>query len=280
MKRHLTLVLLAALAVSACGGKQDQAATPEPAAAATAAAPNEAELMAAAEALAKASADPNAMPAADPSAPPPVEAPPPAAPVSGAIPGLKPGADYEVIPNGQPFEPLNGKVEVVEVFNHVCPACAAFQPLVMNWKKTMPADVRFTYVPAPFGGNWDQFVRSYYAAQTMGIAEKAHERVYDAIHLENKLKGERGQDSDADLGAFYAQFGVDAKQFAGNMKSFAVTGKFNKAKQYIVSQGVSSTPTLMVNGKYRVLGRSFEDRFRIVDALIAHERAQSAATAP
>lgn len=281
MKRYLTLALLAALALSACTGKQDEAATPAPAAKpAAATASSDAEVMAAAEAIAKQSADPNA-PAPAPVAPTPaptdVVPPPAAAPADGAIPGLKLGVDYDIIKDGQPFEPLNGKIEVVEVFNYVCPACAAFQPLVVSWKKKMPPDVRFTYVPAAFGGNWDQFVRAYYAAQTMGVAEKAHERVYDAIHLENKLKGERGNDSDAEIGAFYAQFGVDAKQFAGNMKSFAVSGKFNKAKQYIVTQRVGSTPTLMVNGKYMALGQTPQDRFRIVDVLIAHERAQSAA---
>ena len=283
MKRHLTLALLAAFALSAlsaCTGKQDEAAVPAPDAAPTAAGPSEAETMAAAEAAAKASADPNAAPAAtDPAAvPAPTEAAPVAA-ANDAIPGLKLGVDYEIIENGQPFEPLNGKVEVVEVFNYVCPACAAFEPLVVSWKKKLPAGVRFTYVPAAFGGNWDQYVRSFYAAQTMGILEKAHSRTYDAIHLESTLKGERGNDSDTEIAAFYAQFGVDAKQFAGNMKSFAVTGKFNKAKQYIVSQRVNSTPTLMVNGKYGALGRSAEDRFRIVDALIAHELAQTAAPA-
>ena len=116
----------------------------------------------------------------------------------------------------------------------------------------------------------------------MGIAEKAHEKVYDAIHLEGKLKGERGEDSDADIAAFYSQFGVDAKAFAGNMKSFAVTGKFNKAKQYFAAQSIGatpSTPTIFVNGKYRVLGRSAEDRLRVADALIAFERAQAAGAA-
>lgn len=280
MTRHLTLALLAAFALTACNGKQDDAAEPATAAPAAAVA-SEAETMAAAEAAAKASADPTAAPvaAADPATPAPADAAPVAPPVNGAIPGLKLGVDYEIIQNGQPFEPLSGKIEVVEVFNHVCPACAAFQPLVLSWKKKLSPDVRFTYVPAAFGGNWDQYVRSFYAAQTMGIADKAHERVYDAIHLENKLKGERGSDSDAELGAFYAQFGVDAKQFAGNMKSFAVTGKFNKARQYIVSQQVANTPNLMINGKYRVLGQNFDDKFRIADAIIAHERARTAASA-
>lgn len=283
MKKHLMLALLVATLLAACGGDKDAQTTAPATTTASATTPNEAELMAAAEAAAKAAADPNAAPATtDPAAQAPGEQamPAAAAPVAGAIPGLKLGEDYEIIKNGQPFEPLNGQIEVVEVFNHVCPACAAFQPLVLSWKKKLPPDVRFTYVPAAFGGNWDQFVRSYYAAQTMGIAEKAHEKVYDAIHLENKLKGERGNDSDAELGAFYAQFGVDAKQFAGNMKSFAVTGKFNKARQYIVQQQVANTPNVMINGKYRVLGRSFEDRFRVADIIIAHERAQAGAAAP
>ena len=281
MKRHLIPALLAVCMLAACGGDKD-AQTTAPATT-TQATPSEAELMAAAEAAAKAAADPNAAPTTtDPAAQLPGEQtmPAAAAPVAGAIPGLKLGEDYEIISNGQPFEPLNGQIEVVEVFNHVWPACAAFQPLLLSWKKRQPADVRFTYVPAAFGGNWDQFVRSYYAAQTMGIAEKAHEKVYDAIHLENKLKGERGNDSDAELGAFYAQFGVDAKQFAGNMKSFAVTGKFNKARQYIVQQQVNNTPNVMINGKYRVLGRNFEDRFRVADIVIAHERAQAGVPAP
>ncbi len=282
MKRYLTLALIAAFALAACGGDKTEAAADSaatPAADNTAAA--DAATLAAAEAAAKASADPNAAAAASAAATASADPAAPAAPAAadGAIPGLKLGTDYEIIKGGQPFEPLNGKIEVVEVFNFVCPACAAFQPMVSDWKKTLPPDVRFTYVPAAFGGNWDQYVRSFYTAQMMGIAEKAHNATYDAIHLENRLKGERGKDSDEELAAFYAQFGVDAKQFAANMKSFAVTGKFNKARQYIVQQQANSTPTLIVNGKYRVLGRSWEQRLMIANALIAHERASAAAPA-
>ncbi len=280
MKRYLPFALLAALALTACTGKDDAASTDAPAATDTAV--SEEQLMKEAEQALKNASDPNAA-VADPAAADAGAAPtPPPATADGPVPGLKLGVDYQLVQNGQPFEPLNGKIEVVEMFNFVCPACASFQPLIGSWKKTLPADVRFTYVPAAFGGNWDQYVRAFYASQTMGIAEKAHEKVYDAIHLEGKLKGERGEDSDADIAAFYSQFGVDAKAFAGNMKSFAVTGKFNKAKQYFAAQSIGatpSTPTIFVNGKYRVLGRSAEDRLRVADALIAFERAQAAGAA-
>jgi thiol:disulfide interchange protein DsbA len=277
-KPHLLLALCAALALSACTEEpKPEAATPAETAPA---AGNDAQIMADAAAVAAAASDPNAAPAApaaDPAAPAPTPAPPPVAPAG--IAGLVKGTDYEEIPNGQPFEPLNGKIEVVEVYNHVCPACAGFQPLLLNWKKTMPADVRFTYVPAAFGGNWDQYVRSYYAAQTLGIADKAHEAVYDAIHLKGQLKGERGEDSDEALAKFYSQFGADEKKFLATFRSFAVTSKVNRAKQFIVNGRINSTPTMVVNGRYKVRGRTLPDVLRNLDVLIAHERAQASAPA-
>ena len=36
--------------------------------------------------------------------------------------GLVAGTDYAEIQGGQPYQPLNGKIEVVEVFNFICPA--------------------------------------------------------------------------------------------------------------------------------------------------------------
>ena len=194
-----------------------------------------------------------------------------AAPLEGPAPVA--GEDYVVLPNGQPFEPLNGKIEVVEVFNYVCPACAAFQPLVNNWKKTLPADVRFTYVPAPFGPRWDPYVRSYYAADTMGVAVKSHDGIFNAIHIDKTLKGELGEDSPEAIAAVYAQYGVDPKQFTSTMASFAVAGRINRAKQFIVRTQTNSTPTVVINGKYKVKGKSFPDMLRIADHLIAQERA-------
>ncbi|MBJ7517009.1 MAG: thiol:disulfide interchange protein DsbA/DsbL [Stenotrophomonas sp.] len=186
------------------------------------------------------------------------------------------GTDYVVIENGQPFQPVAGKVEVVEIFGYVCPACAAFQPLVGPWKAGLPGDVNFIYVPAMFGGTWDDYARAFYAAQTLGVQEKTHEAVYAAIHAEQTLKGERGRDSVDDIAAFYAKHGVDAKQFSAAMSSFAVNAKTNAAKQFAQRSKISGTPSLIINGKYLVKGNSFPDYLRIADHLIARERAAKA----
>ena len=203
--------------------------------------------------------------AAAPVAPAPVATP--------AGPPLVPGVDYVEIAGGQPFEPLDGKVEVTEVFGYVCPACNMLQPNLSAWKSRLPADVRLTYVPALFGPDWTPYAHAFYAAESLGLVEKTHEAVYNAIHAQDSLPGEGDKPTDEPIAAFYAKYGVNAEQFRNTMKSFAVSGKINKAKQYAQRSKIESTPTLIVNGKYRVQGRTYDDMFRIADALIAQERA-------
>ena len=156
---------------------------------------------------------------------------------------------------------------------YVCPGCNLFQPTMRAWKAQMPANVRLTYVPAQFGGPWDRYARAYYAAEAMGLVPRTHDLLYNAIHVEQTLKGERGEDSVQDIAAFYARFGVDPQQFASTMSSFAIDGKLRKAKQFAARSAIEGTPTLIVDGKYRVLGRTREDQIRILDQLVAQEQA-------
>jgi len=198
---------------------------------------------------------------------PPVAAQPP----SGPEPVQ--GTDYEVIEGGQPFQQAAGKIEVAEVFGYVCPACFRFQPALAPWKAGLPSDVNFVYVPAMFGGTWDDYARAFYAAETLGVQEKSHDALYNAIHVEQSLKGERGRDSVEDIAKFYAKYGVDPKQFVDTMGSFGVAAKTNRAKQFAQRSKISGTPSLIVAGKYLVKGNSYQDMLRIADHLIARERA-------
>lgn len=183
------------------------------------------------------------------------------------------GTDYLLIEGGQPFAASPGKVEVVEIFGYICPACFRFQSILAPWKSRLPADVSFVYVPASFGGPWDDYARAFYAAKTLGVQEATHEPLYAAIHVNDQLKGERGRDSLADIAAFYGRHGVDAKRFEDTMASFGVNAQASRAKQFAQRSKISGTPSLVVEGKYLVKGRSFEDMLRITDHLIARERA-------
>ena len=62
-------------------------------------------------------------------------------------------------------------------------------------------------------------------------------------------------------------------QFTSTMASFTVNAKFGRAKQFIADHRVNSTPTLIVNGRYKVKGRSWEELLQNTDRVVAQVRA-------
>jgi thiol:disulfide interchange protein DsbA len=261
-------VLLPALLLAACSNQNapapaDTAATP---ASSTPSAEAQAAAASSAAAAGAATAAPDAAAA-------PADVATPAPTVAASIPGLVAATDNAVIPGGQPFEPRNGKVEVVEVFGYVCPACARMAPVMSAWKKKLPADVRLTYVPAAFGREWIPYAHAFYAADALGLVDRSHDAVFHAIHIEQSLPGEGKEPDEQAIAKFYGKYGVDPKVFADAMHSFTIDAKLARAKQFMIDSGVEGTPTMIVDGKYRVLGRGDAEVLRITDLLIAQERA-------
>lgn len=210
-----------------------------------------------------------------PAAPPKRAAPAAAAPAMAFVP--QQGHDYEVLATPQPtWAP--GKIEVAEVFSYRCIHCAEFQPKVNAWKKGMAADVRWEYVPGVFGGSWDTFARAFFAAQLMGVQPKTHDAVFKGVFVDQAA----GTGSAEDIAAMYAKWGVDQAKFLATMNSFGVTAKLNRAKQFAMRAGVDGTPTLIVNGKYRVSvtqDHGFDGMLSTATWLIAKERAAKPAAA-
>lgn len=190
-------------------------------------------------------------------------------PAQAAAP-LVEGRDYVVIPGGEPWQPLDGKVEVVEVFGYWCHVCDSFQPLVDAWKRTLPAHVRFSYVPAAFNPN-DSYARAYFAAESMGVLHRTHDATFAAIHDAQSLP-QRNASVD-EIAAFYGSLGIDAAKLQAAMASPATDARMAAAREFAVRSGVEGTPTVVVNGRYRVQARSLADLLRIADALVAREHA-------
>ena len=184
--------------------------------------------------------------------------------------GLVEGRDYVVIPGGQPLKFEPGKVEVVEVFAYWCHACDTFQPMVSKWQRRLPADVAFRYLPAAFTQN-DIGARAYFAAESMDALAKTHEATFRAIHAEQSLPA-RGASVD-EYATLYAGFGLDREKVVAAMRSPATDARMEAARGFMLASGVEATPSMVVNGRYRVVGRSYEDLLRITDLLVARERA-------
>jgi thiol:disulfide interchange protein DsbA len=167
---------------------------------------------------------------------------------------------------------------VVEVFGYGCPYCAAFQPHLAAWEKTLPADVAFSYLPATFGEGgehcWNEFARAFYAAQAMGIQARSHDAIYKAKFEQGRIATCEG------IAPVYADYGADPQVFASTMHGFAVAGKVSAAHEQVMRWGVEGTPTIVIDGKYRVIPTRSggpDGMLRTVDWLIAQQRPLHAA---
>jgi thiol:disulfide interchange protein DsbA len=135
------------------------------------------------------------------------------------------------------------------------------------------------YLPASFRSDedWPVFQRAFFAAQALGLVDKTHNEMFDAIWKEGSLKITDPATRKLvnplptidDVAKFYAKYGVKAEDFVGTANSFAVNTKMKRADAQIKAYGVDSTPTMVVNGKYRITAQS-AGGWDKVPALVKH----------
>ena len=168
--------------------------------------------------------------------------------------GMAQGAKYQegthyFLLEQAPGQSVSGGVEVTEVFSYACSHCNTFEPYMQSWKKSMPENVTLRRIPVVFGNrSWELMARAYVTAEMMGIAEESHVGMMDAIWKQRKQFRNLDQ-----LAEFYAGFGVEEEAFKAHYQSFAADSQMRRGQKDVMTYGISGTPSLVVNGKYRIV---------------------------
>lgn len=174
------------------------------------------------------------------------------------------GTNYFVIDHPQPTTVPPGKVEVMEVFSYGCPFCDQFQPVIHKLERSLPANAQMVFLPASFHANedWPMFQQAYFAAQSLGIADRTHQAIFDAVWktgqlaisdpTTNRLK--QPLPSLEDAARCYSQLtGVSPQAFLAAARSFGVQVKMHEADHEIEAMKIPGTPCLVVDGKYEII---------------------------
>jgi thiol:disulfide interchange protein DsbA len=171
------------------------------------------------------------------------------------------GKNYTLLATAQTAN--TKKIEVLEFFFYGCSHCYHLHGQLSTWEKSIPKDVELTYVPTAFRDSWEPMARTFYAAQAIGALPKLHDALYQAWNVSNIDLSEEPKILD-----FVAQHGVDRAKFSASYNSFSIPGQVNRAKQMLRSYQIDGTPTLIVDGKYKITGLQPEDSIRVLNAVI------------
>ena len=184
--------------------------------------------------------------------------------------GVARAADgYTEVNPPQPTDTGN-KIEVIEFFWYGCPHCYRFHPLLEEWKASLPDDVVFKPVPGVLNPSWVNHARAYYAAEVMGVVDKLHDPLFQALHKQRKRIFKMD-----DLADFAAEQGIDRDKFLATMTSFAVETSIRRSQQLARAYRINGVPTIAINGKYLTSGSlagSYPRAIQIMNELIEKER--------
>jgi protein dithiol oxidoreductase (disulfide-forming) len=163
------------------------------------------------------------------------------------------------------------KIEVTEVFAYSCPHCFHFEPIVEAWAAKQKSDVNFVQSHAMWFPAMEPHLRGFYTSLTLGIKDKTHMAAFNAMHLEHKNLANAEQWAD-----FFETFDVPRDKALSTYNSIEVTNLVKQAETRARDYKITSTPEMVVEGKYRVSTRDAggqEEMLKVVDYLVAKERA-------
>ncbi|HEY6641374.1 thiol:disulfide interchange protein DsbA/DsbL [Povalibacter sp.] len=184
-----------------------------------------------------------------------------------------------------------GKVEVAEVLSYGCPACNSFLPIMKDIEKQLPSQAQVVFVHASFNTaeQWPMFQRAFYTAQQLGIVAKTHEAMFNAVWGRGELavvdasgRPKKPAPTIEDVANWYARTaGIDAKKFLEASQSFAVDSNIRRAEAWMRACRIDQTPTMVINGKYRLTVRSaggVKEMVELIDWLVMKELATTSAS--
>lgn len=177
---------------------------------------------------------------------------------------------YEVVTPPQPTL-TQSKIEVMEVFWYGCPHCHSLEPYLEKWLATKPDNVEFVRLPGVLNQSWVPHARAFYTAQKLGVMDKIHKPLFDALHKDKKPI----YTEDA-LREFFIEQGVDGDAFDKVYRSNEIDTRVKQALVMARNYKLTGVPALIVNGKYMTSGslaHSFDNLLKTVDYLVGLESA-------
>ena len=171
------------------------------------------------------------------------------------------------------------KIEVMEIFWYGCPHCYHMEEPLNAWVKKLPKDVYFKRIPGLPNASWAPMAKAFYAMDALGVGEKLHTSLFEAVH---KSKTLNPTDEAAAIAWVTAQSGLDKLKVEQAFKSFSTNTNLNRAAQIFRASGATGVPTLVIDGKYITSATQAggnEQALKVADYIIGNVRTDKVATA-
>lgn len=145
--------------------------------------------------------------------------------------------------------------EIKEFFSFYCPHCFSFEPFVQEMKRRFGDSIPVDKVHVDFMGFTSKEIQqqvsmAMLAVRHLGKEEQINQAIFNHIHIERKAL-----DTPAQLSQLLAANGITEQDFNSALADSVVGESIQEHTQKFETYrpDISSVPTFVVNGKYKVL---------------------------
>jgi thiol:disulfide interchange protein DsbA len=139
-------------------------------------------------------------------------------------------------------------IEMLDVFWYGCPLCSDFEPMMTYWGSQVKGDLSLRRMPAIWNPVMKLHAQVYYTAVQLRIDAQAHPAAFRYIHEQRRPLNTLEQ-----ARAFFVELGISAADFEQAWNSEQVAQNLQQAEQKTTAAGITHLPTLVVNGRFRVI---------------------------
>jgi protein-disulfide isomerase len=141
------------------------------------------------------------------------------------------------------------KVTLIEYGDYQCPGCESVYPTIKQITSTYKDNLTFIFRNMPLTTIHPNALAAATAAEAAGLQGKYYE-YHDALYdNQDAWKDATVSDRTTKFESYAKQLGLDVNKFKSDLSSSQVTDKINRDRSTASSFGVTSTPTLILNGQ-------------------------------
>lgn len=171
-----------------------------------------------------------------------------------------------LINSGVPTQPVLGsdsaKVTIIEFSDLSCPACATAAPIVQQVATQYGNNVKIVFNEFNLGHEWSE--KALEAGECALQQDKFWE--YSDLAFSKQTEWASASDAVSKLKSYAQQVGVNTDQFNSCLDSGTMANNVARNTTAAESQGITSTPTFVINGQRYVGVQTLDDFKKIIDA--------------
>jgi len=158
---------------------------------------------------------------------------------------------YEVLDN-----PASKTPEIIEYFSFYCMACYRFEPIAKELAATFPEAFKKSHTSglSPKPGMGSKMTQAYSLALMLNKEQAISEHIF-----KQQFGQRRSIDTREKIKDIFVQAGVSENDFKRGFNNFSVKARAKQMDKDARDKNVTGTPTLIVNGKYKILMNGFRN---------------------